>query len=287
MANDSTEDASGLEPDFAAEYETLLALKDTVLENADYYKPFGLYDDFAGQKVSFETTDLDGNVVTSEELFASHDVTMVNVWATWCGACLGELSELEEINARLADKNAVIVGIVGDGEDDETAALAKSQLEEAGCTYLCLRPFDGWEEFFPMTYWPTSFFFDSTGQMVGSPVVGADVEGYEDHIDGLLADMAGETVLETVTKAPKAKKGYVVHVVDQKGNPVQGAMVQFCTDDTCELGKTDENGVASFDDPEGVYDVHILKVPEGYQKDDNEYRTSATYGSLEIVLQAN
>ena len=34
-----------------------------------------------GTKLSFETTDLNGNVVSSADLFAGHKVTMINLWA--------------------------------------------------------------------------------------------------------------------------------------------------------------------------------------------------------------
>ena len=37
-----------------------------------------------GQVISFEGKDLNGNVVNSEELFGSHDVTMVNLWSSTC-----------------------------------------------------------------------------------------------------------------------------------------------------------------------------------------------------------
>ena len=36
----------------------------------------------------FTASDLDGNEVT-QSLFEGHPVTMVNVWATFCGPCLG------------------------------------------------------------------------------------------------------------------------------------------------------------------------------------------------------
>ena len=44
-----------------------------------------------GQVISFEGKDLNGNVVNSEELFGSHDVTMVNLWSSTCQGCEDEL----------------------------------------------------------------------------------------------------------------------------------------------------------------------------------------------------
>ncbi len=286
LEKDFTGNYQNLEPEFAAEYDSLRALIGTVVSNADFYRPVGTYDAIADQIVSFETTDLDGKPVTSEEIFGKYDVTMVNVWATWCSACLSELSELEEINKRLAEKNCAIVAILGDGEDEETVALGKKQLAEAGCTYLCLRPFEGWEETFIMKEgWPTSFFFDSTGKMVSKPIVGAAVDRYEIKIDSILAgtDTGNDA---GANGAENAANAYRIFVVDQSSRPVVGAMVQFCTADTCKIGKTDDSGMASFDDPEGIYEVHILKVPKGYQKNESLFTTPDTYSDMVIVVEA-
>ena len=40
-----------------------------------------------GDTFFFEATDLDGNKVSSTDLFSGHRITMINVWATWCGPC--------------------------------------------------------------------------------------------------------------------------------------------------------------------------------------------------------
>ena len=284
LLGDHSDNYKNLDAEFAAEYDKLEELADAVLENADYYKPVGVYDEVVGQKISFETTDLDGNKVTSDELFAKYDVTMVNAWGTWCHWCVEELPELQKISERLAGKNCAIVGFCGDAVDDETVALAKKQLEEAGCTYLCLRPFDGWEKVFTVNGWPTSFFFDSKGVMASTPIVGAAVDRYEGQFDDILS---GEATTEAVVDNATAnnENAYRIYVVDQNSKPVVGAMVQFCTDDTCKLGKTDENGVASFDDPEGVYQVHVLKVPAGYKANEELYATPNTYSDLVIVVE--
>lgn len=51
------------------------------------------------------------------------------------------------------------------------------------------------------------------------------------------------------------------------------------------MGKTDAQGLASFEVPEGSYTVHVLKVPEGYEKDGTEYTMPATYSDLSIVVK--
>ena len=46
---------------------------------------------------NFATTDLDGNIVTSAEIYAGNKITMINFWATWCPPCVGELAELAAV----------------------------------------------------------------------------------------------------------------------------------------------------------------------------------------------
>ena len=279
------DNTDGLEPEFAEEYAKLFGMVDAVIDNAEYFKPVGVYDELMGKTVSFETKDLDGNIVTSEELFSKYDVTMVNVWATWCQWCIKELPELEKMNNELSDKNCAIIGFLGDGEDEETIALAKEQLQEAGCTYLCLLPFEGWEEVFTIASgWPTSFFYNSKGEMAAEPVVGASLDQYKDRFDGILSgDVSDETITQSVSLSNE--NAYRIYVVDQNSNPVVGAKVQFCTEDTCKIGTTDEIGAATFDDPEGIYQVHVLKAPDGYEVDDTIFATPDKYSDMTIVLQ--
>ncbi len=80
---------------------------------------------------------------------------------------------------------------------------------------------------------------------------------------------------------------YRVIVQDESGAGVKGARVQFCSDIECTMAETDENGIASFGDfNEGSYTVHVLTVPEGFEKDSSEYKTPETYGDVTITLKA-
>ena len=49
---------------------------------------------------------------------------------------------------------------------------------------------------------------------------------------------------------------------------------------------TDENGVAVFEMEESpIYTIHMLKVPEGYEKTNEEFKTADSYCDVFIVLQ--
>ena len=100
------------------------------------FKPVDEEAEFVGQVISFTSKDLDGNTVTSAELFANNKVTMVNVWGTWCGNCTGEMGELAEIHKRLQEKGCGIVGVEQEyGITDEIAKEAREILSSNGVTY--------------------------------------------------------------------------------------------------------------------------------------------------------
>ncbi len=96
------------------------------------------------------------------------------------------------------------------------------------------------------------------------------------------SDTVAETPAESVTEAAteseteaateSQKVTYTVTVKDQDGNPVAGVRVQLCEDDLCKLPKsTNENGVAAFEEAEGVYRAKLASLPEGYTGDLETY----------------
>ena len=140
-----------------------------------------------GEQFTFETTDLDGNAVTSAALFAGHKVTMINIWATWCDPCKNELPELEEFAKELAGKDCQIIGICEDTSYDDTAAAeAKEILAKAGVTYTNIKATDEMLEMMTCLAMPTSYFVDSEGHVLTMPVRGADFEKYRERIEEAL-----------------------------------------------------------------------------------------------------
>ena len=285
---DTLQYLAGIAPAYQEEYRTLQAAFNEMLENAEFYTPVIRGEELVGTVVSFETTDLDGNPVRSEDIFKDHEVTMVNLWATWCHNCIGEMTELGEMAERLAEKNVALVGICTDA--DEELDACREILKEHNVNYLNLMPVEGLDD---LLAWdgalPTSYFFDSNGTLLCLGFRGAPqtMDPYEEIINGLLGGEAVEmAVPETPHTAANDAGVYRVIVSDTDGDLVKGATVQFCSDTTCMMGKTDADGVAVFQMEEGsVYTVHILKVPEGYVKYTEEYLTDDTYCDVYIPLE--
>ena len=89
-----------------------------------------------GQVISFEGKDLNGNVVNSEELFGSHDVTMVNLWSSTCQGCEDELGELSDLNDRVNPAGGCVIGLIMDTDMDDAVEKCRAKLEQHGATYI-------------------------------------------------------------------------------------------------------------------------------------------------------
>lgn len=151
--------------------------------------------DARAQLTGFTTKDLAGNTVT-ESVFGNAKVTMLNVWATFCGPCLNEMPDLGELSKEYADKGLQIVGLVSDvsGSEDGIAAVQKI-IDSTGANYTQLFPSKELEEklLSQMMYVPTTIFFDENGYQLGEMVVGSNSKAdWQKLFDSALAEAAAE-----------------------------------------------------------------------------------------------
>ena len=149
----------------------------------------------------FTAQDLDGNPV-DESIFADCDVTMINLWGTFCGPCLQEMPDLGEIADEYADKGFQIVGICTDAVNldgeilEDVAETAKADAQETGADYLHIVPVgEIFTDLLPrVTGVPTTIFVDSKGQQIGLADIGAkDKDAWIQVIEEKLAQ-AGQEV---------------------------------------------------------------------------------------------
>lgn len=141
---------------------------------------------------AFETVDLAGNTVTNE-IFYGKDLTVVNLWGTYCNPCINEMPELAEWSESMPE-NMQLIGIVSDlnsADDAETLELAQEICEATGAdVYTSLVAGDDFTELLNgIVGVPTTFFVDRTGAFVGNPIVGADVPGCKAAAESLLSGM--------------------------------------------------------------------------------------------------
>ena len=271
------------------------------IQSAELSMPTDPMAALVGQTLAFETTDLDGNPVSSADLFRDNRITMVNIWGTWCSNCLDEMAALAQLHTRLQQDGCGIVGLEYETKPiEEVADTARAIMAENGVAYPnALQP-AGHPILDQFPGYPTTLFVDSTGRILTYPIIGAYVEQYESTFEALLegedVDAAGEAendgaaandsaaVNDGATANGEGK--YRVYVCDPDGNPVEGAFIQFCDDATCTFQPTDANGLAEFSvDAEKVYEVHVLQVPEGFRLDERTYETQDSYSDVHIILE--
>lgn len=149
---------------------------------------------------TFTTVDVFGNEIT-ESIFAEHDLTLVNVFATWCSPCVREMPELEALRKSYEEKG-ISVGVVGVVTDTryyneiDTGAVERAQqlYETAGVNFPYIVPdetamngrLQGIESV------PETFFVDKNGNIVSEAYVGARSQSaWEEIVEDELAKLGG------------------------------------------------------------------------------------------------
>ena len=120
---------------------------------------------------SFSTYDMEAQPV-DESIFSGYDLTMVNIWATWCGYCVQEMPELAKLKDMLPE-NVNLITICDDATTE--TELAYNILQQTGATNFqtLMGTQEIYDQFLYQVYaFPTTYFLDSEGNPVGQPIVG-------------------------------------------------------------------------------------------------------------------
>lgn len=140
--------------------------------------------------ITFEAIDMDGNTVTSA-IFSDSRLTMLNVWATYCGPCLNEMPDLGELAQEYDPEDFQLLGIVSDVmevSDSDVISNAQKLISQTGAAYPHL--------YFNVSLYnallndvmavPTTFFFDQDGTLIDTVVGSRSKAEWKEYIDGLL-----------------------------------------------------------------------------------------------------
>lgn len=143
--------------------------------------------------LTFSGTTLAGEPLTSD-CFADSKLTMVNVWATFCGPCINEMPDLGAIAKEYDSADFQIIGIISDvieGDEGDTFAEAQEIIAETGADYkhLLLN-----EELYVNLVGasdsvPTTYFFNEKGELIGYLIGAQRKEAWMQIIEGFLAEM--------------------------------------------------------------------------------------------------
>ena len=142
----------------------------------------------------FVMEDINGEEYT-EEIFEDADLTLVNIFATWCGPCISEVPELQKLSEEMEDEGVQVIGIVMDTgnteeKDEEAVETAKLLAEIAETDYPFLIPdpdmMNGRLE--GIQAYPETFFVNKDGEIVGETYVGArDLDAWKEVVEEELA----------------------------------------------------------------------------------------------------
>ncbi|MBE5871078.1 MAG: TlpA family protein disulfide reductase [Lachnospiraceae bacterium] len=119
---------------------------------------------------SFTATTLDGGSFSNEN-FADKDVTIINIWGTYCGPCQSEMPDLVAF-AKSLPENVTLMTWCVDGAYE--AESAKQILADAGLDSVTLVGGDGDLEALgnEIMYIPTTILVDSKGNIIGDALIG-------------------------------------------------------------------------------------------------------------------
>ncbi|MEA4986759.1 MAG: TlpA disulfide reductase family protein [Anaerovorax sp.] len=127
----------------------------------------------------FKAQDLKGNEVT-KDIFSNYDLTLVNLFTTWCSPCVEEIPYLNQVDKELADKAVNVIGIVldvnEDGKvDDKKLDKLNEIIKSTKAEYDIILPDKVLREgrLKNVDSVPESFFVDKNGNIVGETYVGS------------------------------------------------------------------------------------------------------------------
>lgn len=174
-------DAAGMSENTAAMYEELRAQMPEIKQRTKLIPivepaPFSADESAieAGTVVALEGADMDGNPVDTKELFKKAKLTMVNIWATFCGPCINEMPDLGRM-AEAMPEGSQLVGVITDFDGNED--LAKEILEKSNAKFFQIIPDANKSTTLQSVMAvPTTLFVDHDGKLVGEPVVGSRSE---------------------------------------------------------------------------------------------------------------
>ncbi|WP_312095602.1 TlpA family protein disulfide reductase [Aminipila sp.] len=132
-----------------------------------------------GQLGNFQAQDVNGNAVTND-IFSNYDLTLVNLFTTWCSPCIKEIPELDAVRKEMADKNVNVIGIVldvnEDGKiDEDKMDRLKQIIESTKAQYTMVIPDEVLRSgrLKGVNSVPETFFVDKNGNIVGETYLGS------------------------------------------------------------------------------------------------------------------
>jgi len=152
--------------------------------SSDFISPLKGVSGGNGLFTSFTAEDMNGNEIT-QDIFADYDVTMVNIWTTWCGYCIEEMPYLAELHTELPE-NVNMITICQDAYEETELALEILAESNAEFTTIAANKELIGNALSSINSYPTTIYIDSEGNLIGGVVGMYSKEDYESLINQAL-----------------------------------------------------------------------------------------------------
>lgn len=132
-----------------------------------------------GANISFETVDVYGKPV-SQDILQDATIVMLNLWEPWCGPCVREIPDLNDLYEAYKDKGLLIIGAYSTFDMDKDA---KDLVEKLGISYPIIKCNDSIGAI-EQDYVPATYILDRDGNLITEePFAGSNsYEGWEEVI---------------------------------------------------------------------------------------------------------
>lgn len=250
----------------------------------------------------FTAQTVDGEPFTLSDALRSHDLVLINLFATWCPPCKMEFPYLEEAWEQSKDRVSVIALSI---EPEDTDEMLRDYADEMGLTFPVGHE-DGTDLLrFVTVGIPTTLLVDRDGRVLaveigaktstqdfldlfdtylpagGAPEVNAETNELplltppQTPEQTPMPSAAQETVEQTDVSVGEGSEpvtennGDCTYAVcaerSDNGEGLAGVIVSFCDDASCTPVTTGADGTAVFTGPAAKYHVEIVVIPEGWE----------------------
>lgn len=149
------------------------------------------YDSLGFNKFDFSTTALD-SIEYNKKYFENSKVTMINFWGTFCGPCIDEIPEIQELSSEYKKEDFQVLGVIVDTFEgtDTNLDTARKITNSSGVTYLNIIPNEDLFENYVKNVQavPTTIFVDKDGNLIGDIISGArDKTYFKEVVDNLIS----------------------------------------------------------------------------------------------------
>lgn len=138
---------------------------------------------------AFSTVDLNGAAVDNS-LFSRANLTVINIWSTTCYPCIEEMPLLAQWAQKMPEE-AQLIGIVLDVSvpSGPAADAARMICSATGADYPNLILSEDLRAILSgLQFTPTTLFVNDRGELVGEPVIGANVSAYQRFAEDYLSE---------------------------------------------------------------------------------------------------